>query len=421
MKISIKHSLIAAVAVMAFASCSDDAPIEVNNGRAIDFRTTIETRNEPITITNLDQICVTALLIDGKNEDGTDHFKSVYFGGGEKNGSLSELFSKFGTGDEIYYKSATNFYWPADKSFLQFYAFAPTVDDNGKALITGTTINESLQAINFEPEDIIEDQIDLVTAEAKQNRVGGEATGVTLPFEHQLSQIEVLAYADNAKYDFYVSGVRIGRIASRGTFKFSNKEWVLGSYKMAQDAWSYDFSDRTSYSYEVPYTAGKDIWDKLMPDSQNPKNLMPQVKKIKDGVEVIEYRNAFVIPQKLDPWNREVDFANNEDNGKADNKGSYLAIKLRVTEKGTDKVVYPDPWGGEYKWAAIPIKGTWKPGKKYTYILCLTKGAGFVDPTEPQPGTPILHDPIEFKVIITDFKGDPDPETPTDLEWDNGK
>lgn len=429
--------LIAAMATPLLISCSEEVHVEVNKGRAIDFHTSIGSRSVPIITEDLTQICVTAIKIDK-----TTGVQSLYFGGGEKNGSLSELFTK--AKGSIYFTSAENFYWPADGSKLQFYAFAPTLDKNNLPYFTGVTINEKSQSINFDTEDQIENQIDLITASAEANK-DSETTGVSLVMQHRLSQIEIRAFSNNTKYDFDVSGVRIGRVASKGSFNFTPEnanqlikdnlnadgevaetynEWTLGSLKGT--VWGYDLTDRSTFTYENVDSENKAVWERLPESTAENKTslcLMPTmkeedgtVKKDKDGNPVV--LNAFLIPQKLVPWNRVSDFANNTNNGAADNSGAYIAIKLRVTEKGTGKVVYPDSpqWGNGFQWAAVPISGIWEAGRKYTYTLNLTAGAGFVDPTDPLPGTPILSDPIQFSVTVSGWEN----EDPEEIVWDNG-
>lgn len=435
MKRSINSVLTAALATLMLASCTDDVPVEVNHGRPIDFRSSIGSRNETTTISNLDEICVTALHIDGKNEDGTDHYRTnPYFGGGEDDANLSEIFKKeVNEKGDIYFRSTTNFYWPTDNSFLQFYAFAPTVNKMTGNPLTGASIGATSQVINFTTQGTFENQIDLVTAKAKQNKAGGEASGVSLNFNHQLAQIEIRAYANNPKYDFEVCGVRIARVPAKATYRFSNDEWVLGSYNQTAQAWNYDRSDRATYTYE-DYSLnekGEKVynWKQLPIDGENSLCLMPTTKETNTDGNVIKTitHNAFLIPHTIVSWERGEDFDNNTNNGDAENKGSYIAIKLRVTEKNGGKVIFPDNWNPSNPtgnaWAAVPIKGTWVAGKKYIYTLNLSSGAGYADPDDNSlPGTPILSDPIEFTVTVTDFKGNPDPDgTPTDLEWDNGK
>lgn len=400
MKRSFYFSITAALMLTsALTSCSSDEPIEVNKGRAIDFRSSVGGRGTEVIDGKLDSICVTAIIDKG------DAGKSVYFGGGNKDNNLiAELFTK--KEGKPYFCAETDFYWPGDNSPLDFYAYAPTYDGKGIPYITGVTIDDERQVIeNFQPRAIMSQQFDLLTAKAEgKNKKNDESNGVDLNFHHQLAQIEIRACAANPDFDFYVGGVRIARVCAKGTFRFSNDEWVLGSFDYGLNKWTIGKNDKTTYDYEdLIVKEGAEApeinWTKLLPldATTNPKGqyIMGDPK---DG-------NAFLIPQELTAWDREYDELNGTHNY---NDGAYLAILLKVTRKNKENdVIYP--WTGEYKWAAVPLSGEWKANHKYVYTLNLSKGAGYVDPDEPQPGVPILTDPIGFKVTVIDF-ADPDDE-----------
>ena len=71
-----------------------------------------------------------------------------------------------------------------------------------------------------------------------------------------------------------------------------------------------------------------------------------------------------------------------------------------------------------YGYAAVPIVGNWEAGKKYTYVLDFSEGAGKVDPDQPEPdpdnstnpdpdpfepGDDILGHAIDFTLTVTDW------------------
>ena len=108
-----------------------------------------------------------------------------------------------------------------------------------------------------------------------------------------------------------------------------------------------------------------------------------------------EEGNAILIPQQLVKWDPESDPTNTA-------KGAYLSIRLQInTVAGAQ--VYPFPSNADCTWAAIPIDTNWEPGKKYVYNLDLSKGAGNVDPHDPDPGKPVLGGPIDFTVDVKDW------------------
>ncbi len=215
--------------------------------------------------------------------------------------------------------------------------------------------------------DSIADQVDFITATATGTKKANETSGVQLNFSHQLSQIELMARTDNTAYKYEVAGVRIGRAQYMGTFDFSTSKWTL-------DDW-HDTAVYTSYcsstvlgSYAVSIMG-------------------------KSG-------NAMLIPQTLTPWSP----INDPDNVARE---AYLGVYVRITTADGD-VVYP--FHGDtrtYGWVAIPLDGTWEAGKRYVYTLDFTLGAGYTDPDDPNPGTPVLQGDIKFTVNVEDWVNTP--------------
>ena len=95
---------IAAAAVMT--SCSNDEVLEVNKGRAIDFRSAIASRATETTLENLDSIFVTAF---NENKLAFPYFENLKFTQG---GSTNMWFSE------------EKYYFPGDNSSLTFHAYA---------------------------------------------------------------------------------------------------------------------------------------------------------------------------------------------------------------------------------------------------------------------------------------------------------
>lgn len=185
-----------------------------------------------------------------------------------------------------------------------------------------------------------------------------------MTFDHRLSQIEIQAKSENKAYVFTISGIRIGKPVSKGSFDFTTNSWTLGT-------------DKTIYeeTYSTPKTLGA-----------NPVSIMG------------EEGNAMLIPQQLTAWDPDGDATNSA-------AGAYLSVKLQInTIAGAQ--VYPFPSEPDCMWAAIPISDNWVAGKKYVYVLDFTHGGGHVDPQNPDPGEPILGGPIKFTVNIADWVSD---------------
>lgn len=258
-------------------------------------------------------------------------------------------------GDGSFFTSTPTYNWPGDDTELDFYAYSPT-DMQG---VTLTPDTKNLKA--FSPATDIADQVDFITSSATGKRSANEATGVELTFNHQLSQIEIHAKAANDAYTFKISGIRIGQPVATGDFDFLTSAWTPASDKAIYEE-----------TYDTPVTL-----------TATPASLM--------GTE----GNAMLIPQQLVAWDPEGDSSNTK-------QGAYLSVKLQVnTQAGAQ--VYPFASNPDCQWAAIPINTNWEAGKKYVYTLDLSNGGGYVDPKDPDPGTPVLGGPIKFTVNVLDW------------------
>lgn len=337
------------LALISLASCSQDEPVETNRGEAIDFRPSMGnfTRASETTNANLSSMEVTAFLGD-------------------------EVFFKdinFTKADDGFFTSSHNYLWPGDNSKLEFYAYSPSMDDLGADMIWDAD-NKTLE--NFAVAENIKDQVDFITAYSTGTKDENETAGVPLTFYHRLSEIEIQAKGSNDSYTVKVAGFRIGKVNYMGSFNLATNEWIPDSWK-----------DVATYESNItPVTL-----------TSTPVSIMGE-----DG-------NAMLMPQQLIPWSPSSDLENGVN-------ASYLSVLINITSsEGATLYPFPsdttvDPKTGkkrEYGWAAIPINTKWEQGKKYIYTLDFSEGAGYVDPDDPNPGTPVLGGPIKFTVSVTDF------------------
>lgn len=244
------HFMIA-MAALALASCSQDEPVSVNNGKTIDFRPAIGTqsRASEITNSNLSSIEVTAFMGD-----------NVYF-----------PTLEFSKGSDGFFTSTPEYHWPGDDTELAFYAYAPA-QPGGKI-----TIDSNVRTMtDFSPATDLGKQVDFITSYATGTRSANEGSGVELTFNHQLSQIEIRAKSGNDAYNFEVSGIRIGEPVSDGAFDFGTSAWTLGSSK----------------------TIYEDTYD-------TPKTITSEAVSIMGAGG-----NAMLLPQQLTAWDVDGDAAN---------------------------------------------------------------------------------------------------------------
>ena len=333
---------------MAFVSCTKDTLKEVNDGYAIDFHVSTQTRASEVTTANLAAFNVTAIDASGKN-----YFTDV-------------LFSKSGD----FFISNPEYYWPGDGE-LKFYAYAPVT-------LTGVSVTGSSMVVSsFTPSTSIADQQDFVVATATGNKSANETDGVQLTFQHKLAQIGIRAKNANSAYKYYIKGVKIANVISSGNFNFSptgdNPEWTYG------DTHSTD-------SYFIKY-------DKAMSTHLGivGTNLMCTVTADKNGAEVLDYSvgNAMLIPQQLTKWDK-TDAP----------RGAYLAVLAKVETVG-GSIVYPkdaSTSGSEYDWLLVPIDTKWEAGNRYVYTLDFTEGAGF-----DESGEEVLGGPVKFTMEVDEW------------------
>lgn len=346
-----KKMFLLALATVALAACSNDETTSINKGQSIDFRAATGSRATETTTANIQKFYASAIYNDGFL------FKEQAF--------TKESGSQYFVSDPLYY-------WPANGT-VDFVCFSPSATDLGGTL---TTLVASQTLTDFAPAAAIADQQDFITATASGSKAANETTGVPLVFEHRLSQIEVKALNKSEAYTYKITGVRIGKPVSKGTFDFGTKAWTLASDKA---------------NYQVEYAT--------------PITLGATAASVMDATG----GNAMLLPQQLTAWTPESDLTNTAE-------GAYLALKINIITKAGGQV-YPATIIGKYDWAAVAIPTNWEAGKKYTYTLDFSNGAGRVDPEKPKPtdpavdpndpGEPIFGSPIKFTVVVTPWEEAP--------------
>ena len=312
---------VALASVMLATSCSSEQDTmggRISN-RSILFNPTVphatSSRAVETTIDNLDAFKVTAFLPGANN-----YMENVAY---------TKADGAWSTNDG-------NFFWPTSSEYLNFYAYAPadpckmaTSEDADGASFS---IDHQFQKLeNFSPNAAAAEQKDFIYAYAKGNLEENGTDGVDIKFKHALSQITVAAKNDNKAYTVKVSGVKIGNVMSKSSFKFPS------SGGDGNDAsWSQD-SQTGSYTTE---------WE------SGAVELSSDVKDFKDQGNV----PFMLIPQSLTSANKAAD-------------GAYIALKVSIAMQG-GKVLCSD------KWAYVGIGDSWQMGKRYNYTLDFSNGAG---------------------------------------------
>lgn len=372
-------------------------------------------------------------------KDFNEFYVTSYFGGHDFQQTAIDqliyfkdcLFTK--DADKTEFKSATNYIWPVTS--LEFFAYHPSLTEmrgasgssNGCIMSNHT---DGFRLSGFQVAKKISDQIDFVTAHAKQTYKSSADRVVNLGFTHALTQIEIRgSFKDDPKYNLEVAGVRIGNPAMQGNFNFCGDSHMPNS-QVPDGYWeNAEVSDCVEYIYGTTDNI-------LTVDNQSVVSLMG-----KGG-------NAMVIPTKNQAWDAKGDVSNT-------NKKGYFAVLVRATTtdgkslfpalglededqveivyfsvaKDTGKIlsrVYPGirsyftneartiryniPVNAVIKrfgWAAVPVNMDWVAGKKYVYDLNYSSGLGIRVPDDPShPADPILGGDLKFTVTFEEW-GEP--------------
>ena len=387
------YLLFGALALSVLGSCSNDDVVDINKGSGISFRASLDKAvtsraiTNVLTLENLDAFKVTAL------GNGSNYFTDV-------------LVNKVpGQVDLKAWQPSKIYYWPTYA--LDFYAYAPSD-------ITNVSISNTKKEIkSFEPAQSVNDQKDLLIARNIGNKEDNEVLGVSLYFNHALSQIDVQAKCSNENIKIDVLGVKLANMATKGDFEF-----ITGKIDSGAD------------NVTLPNTDLSKQWTNLSDKNMHNKSYVAKgsspVTLKKDPQSLMFGDKKFMlIPQQLAGW----------DNSPQKN-GAYLSVLCRISNvNGTEEtLIYPQPTkddnkDGKYAFAAVAINTNWLPGKKYTYILEFcgnNSGAGRIDPNPTNPadsadanvdgepvkdgkgGDLILGRSIMYNVTIDDWIDSPD-------------
>ncbi len=356
------ETLFVAFAALALAtSCSQEDLTSQsnlsNNEISINASMGLKSRATETTTTNLTSIYVSAFISNNAN-----YMSQVNYTKSESTWSTA----------------AGTFFWPATET-LNFYAYAPEITTSTDNTGTVTIDKDNQKVTDFTPYVKSEEtadaakQVDFVYATAKgsaNSQTEGEANatnGVTLNFKHALSQIIVQAKNSNSAYQVEVSGVKLGNVYGKGNFTFGTTS--------GNASWTTSGEKTTVYTTE--HNA---------------------VTLTSDAANVDNDQAFMLIPQQLVKG----------DNSKA-SAGSYLALKVKITMKSGDNTYDGQKYYEGY--AYVGLDTNWEMGKKYTYIVDFSKGAG-----QKEDGSKIFGDEIKIATVtVTEWTA----ESNKDVALDN--
>lgn len=323
-----KNLFILGIAALAFAACSNDEVVEVNQGEAINFRPLMDkvTRASDVTESTLQGSGFVVTAVNHGSDPETQYFYGVSF-----------------TWNESAYTSATKYYWPESGS-LDFYAYAPS----GNAQITYPT-TPNYKVFTVTPSSTVSDQVDLVYANTNEKTKATSATGVVLNFRHTESKIAIKVKNTSADLKFDVTGWKVGFLSASGTFTYSGSNTdTKNSAQLTSGMWGSLATANADTKYENTFSS------QTIPASTSSETT------ITGSTEMI------LVPQSQTAATK---YANSGTAAKGDKvNGSYIALQMTIKSNANNATIVSNGW------AIWPVAFDWAPGKKYTYIVDLAGG-----------------------------------------------
>lgn len=341
--------------------------------------------------------------------------------------------------------------WPGANSTIHFFAYYPSVESMKKIsgdtlfnLVNYSNLTDGAQVLDYRLEKFrvspdIASQTDFLAAYSSGSYSTDGETGIGLDFRHQLARVELTAWGANDKYDFEIAGARIGNPFVEGDFNFSALasssddvvfwrnisghqspvEYIFNPgetvVRLSKSEESHDTEDKVASimgkagaAMVIPTPTKIEAWEgKDDPATASPgyftdKMYFSVLMRVKnsDGEVVYPYPNSH---DKMTI----VFFAMAKDSGSI-NKRLYKIDGAWYTTPGkSDESLYTPADSEEicgFSWAALPVPAKWDVGKKYTYKLNYSNGIGWHDPTDHEPGEPIIErGHIPFSVSVDDW------------------
>lgn len=365
--------------VVGLTSCITDEVIELSRGNKIEFRVA-STRGEIYGDPD-DMRMPDGILVDAYKSDFQNYFFHEDFRKTDANGISYSLPDKKYYWPNVEFGKMTFFATNAHTQILDLGHELPTVQTNFKAQEGGGLLRE-MNITGFHQAHKAENHLDLLAAQVDGEKSQVETgTGIPLNFNHLLSLIDVQAKNDNDAYQITVAGCQIGYSNGAGDCQVIWADGLSGTKPNV--VWSnhttpaeynlgmkYEFNGE-SFSLTDPrvHTLGSVPYSIMYPNGTTDLALQSKERHI-------------MLPQQLTPWNPAL--------GNNNLKGAYIAVKLRIDTRSAVQV-FPykkiqDSTGAyvdnpdNYQWVAVPISTKWEAGKRYTYVLDFTNGAGYSYP-----------------------------------------
>lgn len=333
-----KKSLLAVMAALAMAGCSQNEINEIDNGSQkgkaeIQFGYSPVGRATVMITDNFEHFKVSAYT----------HSDAAYTADAATAKLIpdSQFDKKTVDGKTVWEESKGNtFYWPTSE-YVTFFGYSPET-------ITGySKVDNAAPTLNYTVKDDIASQEDVLVVQDTKSAVNDRNTTVSLKFDHALTQVYFKLIGEDTELSYEVTSIAIKGLKNEGTYTYGSNNWDISSATTTKD-YTITLSTNNTFSGVDDPTAADVKYTELTANDQ----LM------------------ILMPQTLEGVNIEVTY-------KA-NKGS---VEVHSDKKAVSKA----------------LTGTWNPGDKMVYTLVLSgdkiKIAGEVG-TDWTTTTPEATDPI---------------------------
>lgn len=367
-----KNLFILGIAALAFAACSNDEVVEVNQGEAISFRPFVENVTRTPNAAGLKSSFETNDIINVY----ADYNSGMYF--------QDDFVKQDG---DVGFTSTNKHYWPTDVTSKNVTFTAIW----GATQTAGTAGNIT----SYSPDAAAANQKDILVAKHVSNT---KESPVLLNFRHALSQIIVQAKNTNPSLKVTVTGVRIGYIkTASSSFTYSggvtdtkqaltDGNITSGATLISQSDWTLaDFAGTPTTTTANDYKYDQTVTSLALVGSTSDT-----------GHELTGTTSWILLPQNMTNADTDTDgtpnYATTKTGTKAtpnpDLAGAYLALKMTIENyngtSATGTVV-------DEQWCYWPITTNWNPGYKYTYTIDVAGGGYEPEDTDNDgEGDPVL-------------------------------
>lgn len=367
-----KALMMALVAGMTFASCSND---DVDNGGSnntqkgmpemsfdIALDNSIVTRGTATTLTNFEVENNTFSVWGYYSTDATGTGVTpgaLYVGTSNTVGTVI----KYDGSKWDYNDAADKKIWPAETGKLNFQAVSP--------VSAGTIINTPADAVaklgmTITVPTTVADQKDVVFGHAEKKTYTSNATVVPLAFEHALSQVVFQGKVNSTDLTATVKGVKICNVKSTADIGY------LGARIVDNNGTPEDESDDVTTDRRA--LAVQNIGDAVASYPIGMVGNADVVLTTTTAADLCASTGALImIPQSgATPWDPTNNITTANTNGE-----TYLEIECKImyTESGEYVLGSAEAYGKIY----VPFTIDWAIGKKYTYLLNFGTGSGGYD------------------------------------------